>query len=309
MNAATSSLLYVGPGDAPAVSPAWGAVEVHTSASLDEAVLLLQQRRFDGLLLALPSARQAEDLAAWAALSQAVQESAVVVVASGEPDAAMAARLMPLGVADLLSSAEAADAAVLSRRLALAVQRKALEQLAQKSQLTDLSTGLPNQTRLLDHLTHLFALREREPAPMALLALRVGGLARIESMLGLESANVLRRKAAVRLRSALRASDVVASIGRDAFGVLLAWIDSADDGQRVAAKLAQTLHRPFSVTGREVGITVSIGFSLYPEHGRDAETLLRRAVAQANLGAAEGQGGFATIGERGAAPAANDDEA
>jgi diguanylate cyclase (GGDEF)-like protein len=309
MNAATSSLLYVGPGDAPAVSPAWGAVEVHTSASLDEAVLLLQQRRFDGLLLALPSARQAEDLAAWAALSQAVQESAVVVVASGEPDAAMAARLMPLGVADLLSSAEAADAAVLSRRLALAVQRKSLEQLAQKSQLTDLSTGLPNQTRLLDHLTHLFALREREPAPMALLALRVGGLARIESMLGLESANVLRRKAAVRLRSALRASDVVASIGRDAFGVLLAWIDSADDGQRVAAKLAQTLHRPFSVTGREVGITVSIGFSLYPEHGRDAETLLRRAVAQANLGAAEGQGGFATIGERGAAPAANDDEA
>ena len=309
MNAATSSLLYVGPGDAPAVSPAWGAVEVHTSASLDEAVLLLQQRRFDGLLLVLPSARQAEDLAAWAALSQAVQESAVVVVASGEPDAAMAARLMPLGVADLLSSAEAADAAVLSRRLALAVQRKALEQLAQKSQLTDLSTGLPNQTRLLDHLTHLFALREREPAPMALLALRVGGLARIESMLGLESANVLRRKAAVRLRSALRASDVVASIGRDAFGVLLAWIDSADDGQRVAAKLAQTLHRPFSVTGREVGITVSIGFSLYPEHGRDAETLLRRAVAQANLGAAEGQGGFATIGERGAAPAANDDEA
>jgi diguanylate cyclase (GGDEF)-like protein len=309
MNAATSSLLYVGPGDAPAVSPAWGAVEVHTSASLDEAVLLLQQRRFDGLLLVLPSARQAEDLAAWAALSQAVQESAVVVVASGEPDAAMAARLMPLGVADLLSSAEAADAAVLSRRLALAVQRKSLEQLAQKSQLTDLSTGLPNQTRLLDHLTHLFALREREPAPMALLALRVGGLARIESMLGLESANVLRRKAAVRLRSALRASDVVASIGRDAFGVLLAWIDSADDGQRVAAKLAQTLHRPFSVTGREVGITVSIGFSLYPEHGRDAETLLRRAVAQANLGAAEGQGGFATIGERGAAPAANDDEA
>jgi diguanylate cyclase (GGDEF)-like protein len=282
---------------------------VHTSASLDEAVLLLQQRRFDGLLLVLPSARQAEDLAAWAALSQAVQESAVVVVASGEPDAAMAARLMPLGVADLLSSAEAADAAVLSRRLALAVQRKSLEQLAQKSQLTDLSTGLPNQTRLLDHLTHLFALREREPAPMALLALRVGGLARIESMLGLESANVLRRKAAVRLRSALRASDVVASIGRDAFGVLLAWIDSADDGQRVAAKLAQTLHRPFSVTGREVGITVSIGFSLYPEHGRDAETLLRRAVAQANLGAAEGQGGFATIGERGAAPAANDDEA
>lgn len=308
MSAPAQSLLCVGTA-APTLVPEWGAFTPLPCATLDEAAQQLQDRRHDCVLVALPSAQHAEALAAWPALSQAVLESAVVVVtAAGEPDAALAARLMPLGVADLLSSAEAADATVLTRRLALAVQRKVLEQLAQKSQLTDLSTGLPNQTRLLDHMTHLFALREREPAPMALLALRVGGLARIESMLGLESANVLRRKAAVRLRSALRASDVVASIGRDAFGVLLAWIDSADDGQRVAAKLAQTLHRPFSVTGREVGITVSIGFSLYPEHGRDAETLLRRAVGQANLGAAEGQGGFATIGERGAAPAANDDE-
>lgn len=308
MSAPAQSLLCVGMA-APALVAQWGAFTPVPCATLEEAAQQLQAGRHDCVLVALPSAQDAEALAAWPALSQAVQESAVVVVASGEPDAAMAARLMPLGVADLLSSAEAADAAVLSRRLALAVQRKALEQLAQKSQLTDLSTGLPNQTRLLDHLTHLFALREREPAPMALLALRVGGLARIESMLGLESANVLRRKAAVRLRSALRASDVVASIGRDAFGVLLAWIDSADDGQRVAAKLAQVLHRPFSITGREVGITVSIGFSLYPEHGRDAESLLRRAVGQANLGATEGQGGFATIGERGGAAAANDDEA
>lgn len=309
MSASAPSLLCVGLA-VPTLVPAWGAFAAQGCATLDEAAQQLQTRRFDCLLVALPSAQHAEALAAWPALSQAVLESAVVVVvAAGEPDAASAARLVPLGVADLLSNTEASDAAVLSRRLALAMARRAQEQLAQKSQLTDLSTGLPNHARLLDHMTHLFALREREPAPMALLALRVGGLARIESTLGVESANVLRRKAAVRLRSALRASDVVASIGRDAFGVLLAWIDSADDGQRVAAKLAQTLHRPFNVAGRQVGITVSIGFSLYPEHGRDAETLLRRAVGQANLGATEGQGGFATIGERGAAAAANDDEA
>lgn len=308
MSASAPSLLCVGLA-VPTLAPAWGAFAAQACATLDEAARQLQARRFDCVLVALPSAQQAEALAAWPTLSQAVLESAVLVQTAGEPDPALAARLLPLGVADVLSSAEVADAAVLSRRLALAVQRKTQEQLAQKSQLTDLSTGLPNHARLLDHMTHLFALREREPAPMALLALRVGGLANIEASLGVESANVLRRKAAVRLRSALRASDVVASIGRDAFGVLLAWIDSADDGQRVAAKLAQTLHRPFSVAGREVGITVSIGFSTYPEHGRDAETLLRRAVGQANLGATEGQGGFATIGERGAAPAANDDEA
>ena len=58
-------------------------------------------------------------------------------------------------------------------------------------------------------------------------------------ILGAESTNVLRREVAVRLRSGLRASDVVASIGADTFAVLLAWIDSPVEGSRVAGKLAQ----------------------------------------------------------------------
>ena len=61
---------------------------------------------------------------------------------------------------------------------------------------------------------------------MALIVLRIGGLARTAEQLGAEAANVLRRKAAVRLRAGLRASDVVASIGNDAFAVLLAWMDA-----------------------------------------------------------------------------------
>lgn len=292
----------------PSLTPNWGSFEAEACTTLDEAARQLQARRVDCVLVAPALVRRGEQLAAWPTLSQLVLESAVVIV-SNEPDVALAERLLPLGVADLLSSAEAADATTLARRLVLAVKRKQQEHLAHKSHITDLSTGLPNHGRLLDHMTHLVALREREPAPMALLALRVRGLATIEDSLGVEAANVLRRKVAVRLRSALRASDVVASIGRDAFGVLLAWIDSAADGQRVAAKMAQVLHRPFSVLGREVGISVSIGFSLYPDHGRDAESLLQRAIAQANLGATEGQGGFATIGERGGLLAANDDEA
>jgi GGDEF domain-containing protein len=86
-------------------------------------------------------------------------------------------------------------------------------------------------------MTHLLALREREPAPMAVIALRIEGLSGVAASLGRESANVLRRKVAVRLRASLRASDVVASIGNDAFVVLLAWIDSPADGERVAGKL------------------------------------------------------------------------
>jgi diguanylate cyclase len=155
-------------------------------------------------------------------------------------------------------------------------------------------------------MTHLLALREREPAPMAVIALRIEGLGAVRSTLGIESANVLRRKVAVRLRASLRASDVVASIGNDAFVVLLAWIDAAADGERVAAKLGQSLRQPFSVAGSDVAVTVSVGLALYPEHGKAADALLRRSVGQAASLAAMGGEGTGRGVERDASAAAND---
>ena len=68
---------------------------------------------------------------------------------------------------------------------------------------------------------------------------------------GAEAANVLRRKAAVRLRAALRASDVVASLGSDMYGVLLAWIDAESDADGVARKLQASLKQPFNVAGQD----------------------------------------------------------
>ena len=155
-------------------------------------------------------------------------------------------------------------------------------------------------------MSHLLALREREPAPMALIVLRVEGLARAGAALGAEAANVLRRKAAVRLRAGLRASDVVASIGTDAFAVLLAWIDSPQDGERVARKLAQSLAEPYSVAGRAQTLAVSAGLASYPEHGKDADALLRRALGQASAAATFGAAGGTGAADRGPDAAAND---
>ncbi|MDO9462065.1 MAG: GGDEF domain-containing protein [Alphaproteobacteria bacterium] len=181
--------------------------------------------------------------------------------------------------------------------------------MARKAWAIDLSTGLPNRAQLLEHMGHLLALREREPAPMALIVLRVSGLGAVGAAMGSEAANVLRRKAAVRLRAALRASDVVAAIGADAYAVLLAWIDAPTDGERVAAKLAHALARPFKVAGREQTLVVSQGLASYPEHGREADALLRRALAQASASAGVGQMRPARAADRGLAAAANDDEA
>jgi diguanylate cyclase len=269
--------------------------------TLDAAAQHLREVAFEAMLAAVPAA----ELLAWPALSHAVLETAVVAVLPSAPDVATQFQLLERGVQDVVVPGDApADA--LRRRLEIALQRKALDRTARKAFATDLATGLPNHSQLLEHMTHLTALREREPAPMAVIALRVEGLSAVRDELGLESSNVLRRKVAVRLRASLRASDVVASIGNDAFVVLLAWIDAPADGERVTRKLIEALHQPFSVAGNDLAVKIHAGLALYPEHGKTADALLRRAVGQAASLAAMGSEGTGRRADRGREAAAND---
>ena len=271
-------------------------------ASLEEAAAHLRDVNFEVMVAAAP----AQDLLRWPALSHAVLDTAVVALLVETPAEAVMAALLERGVQDVVVQTDG-PAQALQRRMDIAVRRKVLDRAARKAFATDLATGLPNHSQLLEHMTHLLALREREPAPMAVIALRIEGLATVQASLGAESANVLRRKVAVRLRASLRASDVVASIGNDAFLVLLAWIDAATDGERVANKLVQSLRQPFNVAGTDVAVAVSAGLALYPEHGKVADALLRRCVGQAASLATVGRDGFANRVERGPSIAANDE--
>ena len=295
-------LLYLGPVAPDWSTSAYGPFVVHPLASHDELAAALNQQAYDAIVIWQAGASSLPALAAWPGLARAVLDTALVVVAP-EPDAPEALRLVHLGVQDVLPPREAGVAA-LARAVRLAVERKRLERMARKAYATDLATGLPNHAQLMEHMSHLLALREREPAAMALLALHIDGLGATEARLGTEAANVLRRKVAVRLRSGLRASDVVASVGVDSFVVLLAWIDDAANADRVALKLAQSLQRPFTVAGQDVAIAVATGVAQYPLHGKEAEMLLRRALGQAGEGQVLGRAG---LSPRLGGAAANDD--
>ena len=269
--------------------------------NLDEATAHLGNANFEVMVAAVP----ADALLNWAALSHAVLDTAVLALLEQAPAAAVLAALLERGIQDIVVRTDSpADA--LRRRAEIAAQRKAIERVARKAFATDLATGLPNHSQLLEHMTHLLALRDREPAPMAVIALRIEGLAAVQASLGVESANVLRRKVAVRLRASLRASDVVAAISDEAFVVLLAWIDSATDGERVTDKLLKSLSQPFSVAGSDVAVEVRAGLALYPEHGKTADTLLRRSVGQATSLASVGREGQANLMQRQPGSAAND---
>jgi len=298
MSAPPLQVLLVGDHDA-ALTPTLAAAGFTLTHAADAS----SARSHDAVLL------RAADRAALAALGQrpelpqAAFDSAVIVLA-GSGDEALEEDLLRQGVEDILP---AADTAALPRAIRHAVVRKRVERSAHTAYATDLATGLPHQAQLVEHMTQLLALREREPAPMVLLVLRIEGYAGAAARLGGEAANVLRRKVAVRLRSGLRASDVVAAIGPDAFGVLLGYLDAIADGERVAAKLVTALQQPLVVAGQACPVAVAVGMALYPEHGRDAESLLKRASAQAGNVATVGRDGYAAATQRGGGAAANDD--
>jgi diguanylate cyclase (GGDEF)-like protein len=127
---------------------------------------------------------------------------------------------------------------------------------------------------------------------MALLVIRVEGFGSVQTVLGMEGANVLRRKVAVRLRAGVRSSDVVAALGEDTYAVLLASIVELEHAAGVGAKLLEAVRDPFSVAGRDVTLAVGLGVALYPNHGDDADVLLRRALGQAAGSSAVGRGGM-----------------
>lgn len=274
------------------VNGLYGQFELHAVQGLDAATAGLQARSWDAVVIA-GDTDLLDVIAARTPWDQALRDTAVllrvpVVVA----DAARA--LLAAGAQDVLSFDEA-DAVTLARRIAFAVTRKQVEREARTAYSTDLNTGLPNRSQLLEHLNQLLALRSRQPSPMAVVAVAVDGLDAVAAVHGDESAQVVRRKVAVRLRGAVRASDVVASLGGNEFALLLARIETPDDAQRVALKLDRALREPFAVMGAPVRVVASVGVAQYPGDGQEAEPLLRTAVAAAALA------------RRTRDPAANDD--
>jgi diguanylate cyclase (GGDEF)-like protein len=233
-----------------------------------------------------------------------------ILVVADQPSAAQVVQWAQWGVQDVLTVKACAQVS-LGQRLLAAMERHRLTQELRATGVsayaTDLDTGLPHEQQLMEHMSQLMALRERQPSPMALLVLRIEGLATVQARWGADAAHALRRKVAVRLRAGVRASDVVAFLGDDCFSVLLSTMLAPGDAVQVGAKLTAALHAPFKISGTDVAVSAALGIAQYPEDGSHAQALLQRAVGLANSSTAQGRVGFANFNEAGGATAANDD--
>ena len=281
----------------------FGPFVQHVCEAPDQLRAQLASGACDALIVADSATAEVQAMAIDAA------GDAALIVVIDPLDAAVVQRWLRCGAQEVLLRTELRSA-TFALRLRAAIERKKLERDARTAYATDLETGLPHQQQFIEHVSQLLALREREPAPMAVLALRIEGFATTEARLGREAANVLRRKVGVRLRAGVRASDVVASLGDHGFAVLLGSILTPADAERVGAKLMTALMAPFKIAGQDVTVASALGVSQYPQDGAQPEALLRRAVGLAAAAQAQGRAGFSNFGEAGSAPAmgaANDE--
>ena len=87
------------------------------------------------------------------------------------------------------------------------------------------------------------------------------------------------RQVADRLQAQLRKQDTVARVGGDEFLILLPGIDTIAEAESAAARLVGSLKGEFQIQGRQLSVSCSVGISIFPQHGRDEETLIKNADA------------------------------
>jgi diguanylate cyclase (GGDEF)-like protein/PAS domain S-box-containing protein len=140
----------------------------------------------------------------------------------------------------------------------------------------DALTTLPNRNLLNDRLRQAILAAQRDHHSLALLVLDLDRFKEINDTLGHHYGDLLLKEIGPRLRAALRESDTVARLGGDEFAMLLPTADQ-EGAVMTAQKILQTLARPFALDELPLDVEASIGIALFPEHGLDAETILRRA--------------------------------
>jgi diguanylate cyclase (GGDEF)-like protein/PAS domain S-box-containing protein len=162
--------------------------------------------------------------------------------------------------------------------------RLKMTHLAQHDFLTD----LPNRLLLNDRITQAISLARRRGKHLVVLFLDLDGFKHINDSLGHEVGDKLLQSVAQRVVSCVRTSDTVSRHGGDEFVILLVEIAEAGDAAISAKKILAALARPHAISELNVRLSASIGISIYPQDGHDADTLIKNADAAMYLAKRKG---------------------
>jgi diguanylate cyclase (GGDEF)-like protein len=153
-------------------------------------------------------------------------------------------------------------------------RRDVIEAKLQESAITDSLTGMRNRTAFIEHLEQAVLRARRENRRFGLLFVDIDDFKRINDSLGHAVGDTLLREVARRIEATVRGSDIAARLGGDEFIVL---VDNCTDVQILAKPASRRLPSAVRDRGHDLAATLSIGAALYPEHGADANALMRSA--------------------------------
>jgi diguanylate cyclase (GGDEF)-like protein/PAS domain S-box-containing protein len=156
-------------------------------------------------------------------------------------------------------------------------QRKATEEQAIRSANYDFLTGLPNRSNFMNHLHEDVKRAERTGLPLALLFIDLDGFKGVNDRNGHDAGDQLLKQVAQRISSCVRGTDTVARLGGDEFTVILTDVNKVLHVEVLVQEMLGALASAFSIRGKDVQISASIGVTLFPQDASSPAELLRNA--------------------------------
>ena len=141
----------------------------------------------------------------------------------------------------------------------------------------DTLTGLANRHRFNEELERKFGCTGEDDAGFALLMVDLDRFKPINDTLGHPAGDQVLQKIAMRLRHAVREQDLVARIGGDEFAVIAHGVSDDATARSIADRIVEILARPFIIEGNIAELSGSVGYSLAPRDGDNAETLVQNS--------------------------------
>lgn len=169
--------------------------------------------------------------------------------------------------------------------------RRESEEKIQKLEYFDPLTALPNKLQLRLRVEHDLSIVERQNKQLAVLFIDFDHFKNINDTLGHAIGDELLVKVSKRLKTLLRQVDTLSRQGGDEFVVILPGV-SVDDAAHMAKRLLQSIEQPIKLEENELIITASVGIALYPNDGKDIDTLFKCADAAMYLAKQNGRNNY-----------------
>jgi len=205
-----------------------------------------------------------------------------VIVLTGLEDDAIALAAVQAGAQDYLVKGQV-EGHEIKRAIRYAIERKRLEERLHFEATHDALTGLPNRRLFQDRMAHAVELSRRnlmdpgKKTGMAIILLDLDNFKSVNDTLGHAQGDLLLLAVSDRLQRSIRKSDTLARIGGDEFTLICEGVASREAAEILARKIQAIFSSPFQVGEQLLVMTASIGISLYPSDGQDAESLLKQA--------------------------------